>query len=149
MWRIRWFFVEYLPKVASYTRFLWHDRDWEDSDILRLLRFKLRRVREGIALHGHHIGKERTCREIRLAELLMDRIIADDYGLDEFIAHQTKWRLERAGHRLLNRDHLSDEEKKQEQRELRWLFEKEDILQNQDLDFLFRHLRKHLRTWWD
>jgi hypothetical protein len=101
------------------------------------------------AADGRFMRAYRKDTEIRLAELLMDRIIADDYGLDEFMAHQAKWRLERPGHRLLNRDHLSDEKKKQEERELRWLFEKEDILQNQDLDFLFRHLRKHLRTWWD
>lgn len=149
MWRIRWFFVEYLPKVASYARFLWHDRDWEDSDILRLLRFKLRRVREGIARYGHHIDKEKTCEEIRLAELFIDRIVTDNYGLDEFMAHQKKWRITDTGRTFLSREHLSDDEKRREGLELRWLFEREDILRNQDLDLLFRHLRKHLRTWWD
>src|SRR5581483_2283058 len=148
MWRIQWFFIEYLPKVVSYARFLWHDRDWEDSDILRLLQFKLRRVREGIARYSHHIDKERTCKEIRLAELLTGRIVANDYGLDEFKAHQMKWKIKDTDLALMSREHLSVDEKRKEERECRWLFEREDILRNQDLDLLFRHLRKHLRTWW-
>jgi len=159
MWRIQWFFVEYLPKVASYACFLWHDRDWEDKDILRLFAFKLRRVREGIARYGHHIGKEKTCQEIRLAETLIARIVADEYGRLQWQKHDLKWGS--LNHRfgkqhatsvefILEREKaISEADKKIERTEFRRIFEHEQYMANQDLAYLFLHLRKHIKTWWD
>jgi hypothetical protein len=47
--------------------------------------------------------------------------------------------------RLINDDYIDYERGDN----IRELYEKEERMINQDLDLLFKIIRKHIRTWWD
>jgi hypothetical protein len=62
---------------------------------------------------------EKDAKEMKKCIILLDRLINDDY-ID----------YERGDN-------------------IRELYEKEERMINQDLDLLFKIIRKHIRTWWD
>jgi len=92
---------------------------------------------------------------------LLDRLIKDEYHETAFKRHSERWgepdfRFEDAkdypgmsealiSHPKVNS--VKDEET--ERKEFKFACEKENELRDQDLDLLFKMMRKHIQGWWD
>jgi len=70
-------------KCREYSRFLKDDCDFDWTDVLLLLRYKLQRTRNAVEA-GYHNNKKKTAAEIKQVEKLIWRICEFDYQSDVF-----------------------------------------------------------------
>jgi hypothetical protein len=147
--------------VASfqYSRFLWDNHyDWDWIYLLTLLQFKLSRMREN-TLEGYHLGKEKTAKKMRTCELLIERIVHDDYCKMEYEEHENKWgKLKMFSEQrtkngsvevLIMRDKArNDLSREKEWAEHKKIIEKADKLKKQEINYLFKTISKNLLYWW-
>jgi hypothetical protein len=71
--------VAFEKKLREYRAFLRDDFDWDWAYILRLLQYKLERIRKCIVANDIIVGASRVAREIREVERLLERVTADRY----------------------------------------------------------------------
>jgi len=164
-WRqIRGFFNDvkyFLYNCWVYIPILWSDRDWDETYIYQLLRFKLAKQRKYITQHGHSVAKviKQQEKSLTICINLLDRLIEKNYVDSMYAKHEEKWgqlylftdegtRREDAG--LFCRENVTtDEQREQEYKEFRKIVEHEEYMIQQDLSYLTTMLRKHIRMWWD
>jgi hypothetical protein len=102
---------------------VWHDRWWDHSFLYSILRHKLNQMEKKFKCCGVSARSKKDAKNMRICVLLLDRLINDDYfDYEDKRGWETKFRLS---------------------------FEKEEQMINQDLDLLFKILRKQIRCWWD
>jgi hypothetical protein len=133
--------VRWAMKVAAYAVFLWDDRDFDEAFILRLLQFKIKRTREHITGHNFIADAPRIARQMRVAESLLNRIQQDSYCEAEWAEHYKKW-PHGEGYDFNNKA-------PEEMEDVRRIAALEAKRTERDFDFLFRHLKKYIRNWWD
>lgn len=127
--------------------FIWKDRWWDWIFIIQLLEAKLRWDAKHYKKHGHLISNEKQAKQMLIAAALCKRLADGNYNL----FFSKKWvpnseEENKEGLFLFN-DHLEGE----------WIgpfagdnwIKYEDYMIQQDLDYLFKILNKHLQTWWD
>ena len=125
-WKIKDFFRGIKPGLRNVIRWfpvIYKDRWWDHSFLYPILKKKLELMEENFRLRGCHVGNEKDAKNMKICVLLLDRLINDayiDYNGERGWAPEVKWS-----------------------------YEKEEEMINQDLDLLFKLLRKHIRTWWD
>ena len=123
-WRTQWYnFNIGVKNIWSWLPVIYQDRWWDHSFLYPILRKKLSLMEEGFRKHGHSVNSEKDADNIKKCVLLLDRLINDDYidYMDE-----RGWCPK-----------------------IRFSFNKEQEMINQDLDMLFKILRKQIRCWWD
>lgn len=140
---------------------IWKDRDWDQQFLYVILHFKLKRMENLHRKYGHLVNSEKYANQIKLAVSLLDRIIKDDYLENVMIPHEKKWgESDFVFTPLKDNKNLSSltikvekantpEEKAKEHKERMTLYEHSDNLKKQDLDMLFKHIRKNVEGWWD
>ncbi len=144
-------FVKDCKRIIRWLPTLWHDRDYDYSYILIILKKKIQFQREYIGKHDRHVRAQSDCKNMRIAEILIDRILKDDYIKVQRAELEEKWgQLEFGGPRGLYRTKvITEKDREQELKDSRRMYDHDDYMMNQDLDYLFKHLRKHIRYWWD
>ena len=70
------------------------------------------------------LGAKKTLKNIKTCRILLDRLIKDDYLPDAFLREEDRKKCKR-------------------------MIDHSDMLQNQDVNLLFKLMRKHIRSWWD
>ena len=111
--------------------------------------------------YGNSIYREKYADQIKLAVLLIHRLIEDEYLENVLKPHEEKWgesefiftpipgdkeyssldiKVDKAN---------TKEEIEQESKERMRLYDHEGKLKKQDLDMLFKHIRKYIEYWWD
>lgn len=158
------FFV-WLFKSFKYAWFLRNDRDWEPSDILRLLDFKLGLVRKNLV--GNSYRTEEHDKE--MSDLIdeMRRLIKDinekDYSAEEDAAHENKWgkvlswtrKEEDANGNVASIFHLdranvkTQADEDQENKDKRSIWDLEEKRRTADKEKLFALLRDGYEKLWD
>lgn len=140
---------------------IWKDRQWDHQFIYAVLRHKLHLTEQLIRHHGHHLYHVKDADKIKVCVDLLDRLMKDEYHEMAFKDHEKKW-----GEMELNfkdaADHpgmheavithpnvKTDEDKKAERKDFKIASEHEAALRENDLDFLFKMMRKHIQSWWD
>jgi hypothetical protein len=151
-------FFKWVQKSWEYALFLRNDRDYDWTYILKLLEFKLARTRKCIE-QGYHTNAKRDAHNIRVAELLIQRIVKDEYAQKQWNDHDAKWgeleiRFGKSdGFSVPLKFHrermITEEDEERESRELIRIYEFEDQLKKYDVEYLFTIMRRHLRTWWE
>ncbi len=142
-----------------YWNVLRYDGDWDWSHICLVLKYKLERTRKCLE-QGHHLRADRDARQIRLCEMLLDRIEKDDYLINSLYFHDKKWgemkiKWEPTDNLTLTRavftrpNSLTPEQEEQEIKERRLLYKHSDYMAKQDLEYLGKLLTKYLKNWWD
>jgi len=140
---------------------IWRDRQWDHQFIYQVFRHKLHLTEQLIRNHGHHLYHVKDADKIKLCVNLLDRLIKDDYHETAFKRHEEKW-----GAVQLNwnnsEDHpdmqeaaitypnvKTDEDKNSERKDFKIASQNEMKQREQDLDILFKNIRRHIQTWWD
>jgi hypothetical protein len=142
-------FCRRIKMVLEWSVFLWDDYDWDYVYIWRVLQYKLKRTRECIVSNGITMKADQVGKEIRVAENLLQRLIDDAYIDDDlrdyFEKYPMEWedtpdggRITRAEKKDLKRDRL-----------FKAINVKETYLRKQDMEYLAKHMNKHIRRWWD
>lgn len=142
-----------------YWNVLRYDCDWDWTDICIVLKYKLERTRKCLE-QGHHVRAYRDAKQIRICELLLDRIEKDAYIDYLFKQHNKRWgKLKIEWEPTDNPDItrsiigrsgvMTPEQEEQESKEFRMICKHEDYMQKQDMELLGRYLTKYLRNWWD
>jgi len=157
-----WYDLKYgIENVFHWVPVIWKDRNWDHYFIYVILRHKLRLMEIQIREYGHHVNKDRDADNIKVCVNLLDRLIADEYSEMAFKRHEEKWGEADFTFTPLEEDpelselHIdrpnvqTEEDKEQERKEFRRASEHEVKLREQDLDMLFKNMRKYIQTWWD
>jgi hypothetical protein len=150
-----------VKNIIDYFPIIWKDRDWDHYYLYRLLRYKLERMEKLQREHGHHVDHIKTADEIKVCKLLLDRLIKDDYLMNVMEPHDKKWgesewnftpcedNPEFSELHFTHPNANTEEEIELEKKERIRLYKHSNNLRSQDLDMLFKLLRKQVEGWWD
>lgn len=125
-----------VSNIIAWLPILWADRDWDFAFLLRIMRFKISRMRRHHQKYGLSTYKRQALieRKMRTCELLITRILEEDYLKSWTQPSWSDWP------RAFT---------EQEVAEMKKASEHDRRMQRQDEDLLFSILRKHYRNWWD
>lgn len=153
-----------IENLIKWFPVIWQDRDWDHWFIYKIFHFKLKEVEKLQRKYGNSTSSEKVADQIKLAVLLLDRLIKDEYLENVLKPHEEKWgesemiftpidptegdegmstldfKVEKA---------ITEEEQAQESKERMILYKHETKLRQQDLDMVFKHIRKYIEGWWD
>ena len=150
-----------IQNLISWFPIIWADRNWDHYFIYVTLRHKLHLTEQLIRNHGHHTKHIQDANTIKVCINLLDRLMKDEYHENAFKRHDEKWgepefRWEDCEDKPdlcelhIDRDKVeSNEDKTKERKEFRIASNHEATLREQDLDMLFKLMRKNIQTWWD
>lgn len=79
-----WWFFRYdihqgIGNLVRWFPIIWHDRDWDQNYLLRIMEKKFRRMSELQENHGNSLHAPRYARQLKIAAHLCHRMIEDDY----------------------------------------------------------------------
>lgn len=138
--------------ALSWMPFMYQDRDWDHAYLLRLMHEKLKRMRLYQEKHGNSVNHMEIAHSIKVAETLLDRLIKDDYCAAEMLTHWEKFEVDKRWNSGTKTDDgctiipaPSEEEWKDSKR----IYDKEEALRKQDLEFFGKWFARHIRSWWD
>jgi hypothetical protein len=140
---------------------IWSDRNWDHQFIYEVFKHKLHLTEQLIRNDGIHINHLRDAKRIKLCVDLLDRLINDEYHETAFKPHRKKWGkpkfnwLESKKHpdmtelKIIHPNVKTAEDEKKQSKQFRVCAKNESNLREQDLDLLFKIMRKHIQEWWD
>lgn len=155
-----------IPNLFKWLPVVWRNRPWDHYFIYDVLHKQLSLMEKYIRKYGHHVYHERDAQQIKIAILLIERIMKDEYHENVFKDHDKKWGEtkfnwkdvdgEEFGYKKdvvaldITRDNaITKEQKDQERKEFRRLSPKVEEQRKQDIGFLFDYMKKHIQGWWD
>src|ERR1051325_2723979 len=83
-------FFRQLKRLIEYIPVIWKDRDWDYHYLLVMLKYKLSRHRKDMENDTWHTQAKRRAKEMRTCELLLDRLIKDEYHENIYKNHDKK-----------------------------------------------------------
>ena len=140
---------------------IWQDRDWDHWFLYKIIYFKLKRMENLQRKYGNCVDNEKLADQIKVAALLLKRLMDDDYLTNVLKPHEKKWgeskfiwtpKPDDEEYSLLNikvEKANTEEEIEQESKERLRLYNHARGLKQQDLDMVFKHMRKYIEGWWD
>lgn len=145
---------------------IWRDRQWDSHFIFVVLLHKISLTRKYIEKERRHTTWKRDVKNLKIAEALLKRLTEGSYDSFYLKEHEEKWGAyvfaqngkdesnilfdnEFSERGLVRSKVNSQKDWEKERNELRQILQKEESLRSQDMDYLFKHLRKHIKNWWD
>jgi len=143
---------------------IWKDEDWDPENLFEIMKFKISRMRKVIDKNKIVVGYEKLVRDMKVAEEILDRLSSGDFYYDQSKQFEKRYKIGKCicpektysfepdfldcegkvlGSRMV--DLSCDYCKKMNPI---W-YKIEYAKQKADFDFLFEHLRKNVRKWWD
>ena len=87
---VRYFFLDLGRRIKNLWRWLpivWNDRDWDDSFIFEILKFKIKNTADYTEQRQWFVGYEHEVARMRLCIKLIERIQEEWYGMEYFDYH--------------------------------------------------------------
>ncbi len=139
---------------------LWKDEDWDNAYLFEIMRFKISRMRQEIASNQRHLCWEKKVRAMQTAEELLKRNGFDDFyhDLGERIEKREKAGKCACPEKTFTFEPVPDRPEFSRMVDLKCAYCKNafvrwhkhrDAKEQQDFDFLFKHLKKNVKRWWD
>lgn len=169
-----WFFRKSLwrklKKTIQYLPTIWQNEDWDGFYILDLLKYKLSRIERRFSNPikynvMEYVGMKNDIKYIRICQILIDCINAENYDLLDREKHENKWgstsfifneldKKDSSGQKLYSLDlqyqkEYTKEEKNQEKEESIAISQNNEAMKQKHLDLLFNILRNRIELWWD
>lgn len=153
---------EGVKNLIKWSPVIWNDRDFDYIFIFRILKFKLEQMEKRFRECDYTMDSQKNAREIKQCIKILNRIINQDYCNIAFMFHDKKWgnlfmelhdseiEDDESHPLVLHREkvrNLNDQE--EEKKEFRRCMDQENYLENQDIEYLFKIINKHIRKWWD
>lgn len=136
----------FIKRLYAWIPILWKDEDWDSAYLYEIMAFKISRLRKDMEESARHLGYEKDVHNMKIAENLLQRQGLSDFYYDNdeknrqycecpddkfsfgnslFVNHLCNW--------CSRKTQLSRQNKK----------EKEDY------DFMWKHIGKHSKRWWN
>lgn len=141
-------FFECWQRVIKWFPIIWKDRHWDHGFILEILKHKIRFTRECIGKYDRHTTAKEDCKNMRIAEILIDRLQKSEYAEKDWEEHYARW-PSRFLKMLEDGGTTMEKPTEEECADVRRIGKREAYMKSQDYDYLFKHLKKHLEKWWD
>jgi hypothetical protein len=146
--------------IIKWIPIIYEDRWWDHYFFFRILEFKLKIVEDSFLKLSHHLGSEKEAKKMKICRILCKRINDDNYYENISEDHDKKWgkldlKFEDTNNEMFKeiifeRENLkTQEDYDKEHKEQQRLWKKEEYLRNQDLELLFKTLRKNVLKWCD
>ena len=133
-----WYNLWYgISNLVRWLPLIWRDRDWDAwMYLLPLMEKKLGQIERCEREFALHVGKEKTIRQLQICKNLISRLRADDYiDWTSYLPESYSWKgVGIIKHRLKRPLFAHDHEKE---------------MKKQDLDLLFKIMRRHIGEWWN
>jgi hypothetical protein len=148
-----------LKKWIEWRPILWENYDFDAHTIYQLLRYKLERIYRCLE-NGHAIQEERDMKALRLAIKLAKRLEAGNYEDSFYDRHDKKWGELKTWFepipgstnsywRSSRPNAVTEQEKEQERKETRELYEAAQSKEAREKRWLFAIISKYDKVWWD
>ena len=125
----KWCWFKYgIRKTIQWLPVIWEDREWDYWFIYKLLHKKLTLMENAFRVCGISVHSDKEADKMRLCILLLDRLIKDNYHDNVHMFNKT------------NGENWQKDKK---------MALHEEYLVEQDLEYLFKIIRKNIRRWWD
>jgi len=137
---------------------VWKNREYDHFFFLSLLKFKTNLIKKRFE-ENKYADKHRI-KELKIIEILIDRITKDDYTDLLIKNHEEKYgekdysfkNIENTEYSELNityKKPLSEEEIIEADKEYTKILKKGEKQLNNDIDYLFKIIRNKYQMWWD
>ena len=123
--------------LIRWRKMIWQDRDWDAwTYLLPMMEKKIEQMENCERKFSIHKDKKRWTRQMQTCRILINRLCNDDYiPWTFYLREKINWRGTGIMiHRLKNP---------------KFAHEHEGYQREQDLDLLFKILRRHIREWWN
>lgn len=140
---------------------VWKDRQWDHQYIYTVFRHKLNLTEQFIRHNGIHVNNIADADKIKKCVILLDRLMKDEYHENVFKNHYKKWGEPNMDFKDCDENpelsvldikypHVkTEEDDKKQTKDFRIKSKMEAAMREQDLDMLFKLMRKHIQSWWD
>ena len=132
-----WSFWQNIKRVTSWIPVLWNNYDFDGAYLLIVVEYKLKRMEKLFREQGHCVHSAKYAKEMKIARLLIQRIVKDSYSDMAFDTIET-------GEGFMDIDF-----QKRPMVPKQEIWEYGDKQKQQDLEYLCGYLKKHLFSWWD
>jgi len=123
-----------IGNLISWFYIIWTDRDWDDYFLYAIMHKKIARMEKLHRFHGSLVSAENSANQLRICKCLLKRLMEEKYFNYSLIPDEyNMWKplpKEIIDNVLVESKH-------------------EDYMIQQDLDLLFKIMRKCIRGWWD
>ncbi len=151
------FYLKNYKRMFKWFPVIWNDREWDYLFLLDILKHKLENDSVYYENDGVTVNSKKVAKQMKMCIALIDRISKDDYSmfmldkLDEKYGEFIFLPTEREGYTSLTRENLKDNEKLHEQyrKDSKRFLDYEVCMRNQDKEYLFDTMKKHIFRWWD
>ena len=162
--KVRGFYWDIKGGIRNFwvwRKVIWNDAQFDHSYLYEILKFKLTLMEESFSgPNAWGLNSKNDAKQMRIAIMLLDRILADEYHERAFKEHEKKWGdLEMWTTPCVNKSYsecsirrtkvCTPEEIQKENKESLRLYKHERYMQKQDINYLFKHIAKHIERWWD
>ena len=149
---------QFLRNLKLWLPFIWKYRNWSWIGFGgQAMIISLRDTAN--AIDGYFVGSKKEARRMRMCAKLLERIIEENYCEKERKEHERKWgEIKEIRTPVEDKDYFlvemyrdnakTEKEKAKEEKEMKRIWDKERVMEQQDVDLLFETLRKHSRKWW-
>jgi len=150
-----------IKNLKKWFPIIWKDRNWDHHYIYIILRHKLHLTEQLIRNKGRNINAEKNADKIKLCINLLDRLIKDEYHTMAFRKIDETWgELEMSSTPCKDDPNLSninltrsniktEKDIIKERKEFKVACQHEQYSKEQDLEYLFKMMIKHIQRWWD
>jgi hypothetical protein len=153
-------FYERIRRIIAWIPVLWGLFDFDNSSIYKVLLFQIQRVRKVLENDKYHHYSDKAYRKMITCELLLQRVLDDNYHDIAYRQHNQKWgELEinfgvinpETGNSRVDIFHTKARElglEDQERKEYVKLYDDLKRLEMQDLELFGKLFAKQSRNWW-
>jgi len=143
-------FLYSIKRLYTWLPVIWEDRNWDYAFILTILEFKIKQNRLFIEKYGQHLNKDRDSKSMRIAEILIERIRNENYCKLQLEEHRKKWgEYEFENSRITRAKVITTYDAELELAEGERISAHQEYLRKQDWDYLSKHLKDNMATWWN
>lgn len=128
---------QYLKRIWDYRTLLWEDNDYDFNSVMRIMRFKLKRLRHHFEEHKIIAHAEDNVAALARVDVMLRNVIEKDPD-DEWFLHYHRWDAYIKGFK----DCKNPKEHRQAL-DLTWKREQRNWF------CLWRYIAKNARNWWD
>ena len=146
-------FIRGIKNLWKWFPIVWKDRDFDYHYLLILMKFKLKDIERFFSSDKTmSVGIEKCAKNVKICRILLDRILKDDYSCWD--VHDKKWgrgklSFENNTLEIIRSNVKTEKDKEVERKEFMRCYEQDVMLKDQDYEYLFKLLYKHIENWWD